>query len=905
MIPSGALTTFTADAWDPQSNDISEYVEWSNNLGEFGIGSPVQAYLPDGAHTIYATVDDGLGNTAEDSIQVLVGDNAVPEVTIVSPVNYEVGDTGTTVLLDATATDADGNTTFEWEWSSDFDGVVSTNANGSVLLSEGIHRLTAAANDPFGAMGSAEVWVIVHGTSGNPLVRILEPADGGSYTTQDEVLFTAIAHDAADGDLSAFVQWRFNGQYVGQGASFATQPYEGDPTTVTAKIEDFNEQQATDSTYITVVYAEPPPVVTITSPTDGQVVYLGADVEFVASAVNDDGFPISSTWTWTSDIDGQIGTGESFWNYGTLTEGVHTITATVDNPAGPPSEAGSASISLNVTVNNPPSVSITTPIDSDTFHVGESILFFGNASDTEEGDLSGSIVWVSDLDGIFGTGASVNFAGLQEGSHQIAAEITDGGGLSDVAYITIQVVNDAPVPSISSPADGSSAVAGESVSFAGTATDTEDGDLSASIQWVSDLDGLLFTGAGFSTSTLSVGSHQISAEVTDSGGAFALDAITLTINANQDPTVSISAPSNGTSVIETDPVTFAGAASDPEDGDLTAGISWSSNLDGTIGSGAGFTTAALSVGNHTITASVTDAYGATDNAVITVNVAANTAPMVAITSPPNGSEANAGDSVTFTGSATDNEDGDLTAALAWSSDLDGALGTGGSFASSGLSVGTHTITATVGDSHGLAAQAQVLLTVNSAPVQVTFTSIAAEDGWVLESNENSSVGNKIASSSTGTSALRAGDDRKDKQYRTILSFDTSSIPASAQIQSVTLRLRRGNLTGQNPHNTHGACKVDIATGGFSGSTALQSSDFEAAADAVGVTDLSNPTSNLDWSEGNLNAAGLAAVNTAGTTQFRVYFEIGDEDDRRNDYLGFYAGEEGGSSRPELVVTYQE
>ncbi|MFO0981465.1 MAG: hypothetical protein U1E76_06875 [Planctomycetota bacterium] len=42
-----------------------------------------------------------------------------------------------------------------------------------------------------------------------------------------------------------------------------------------------------------------------------------------------------------------------------------------------------------------------------------------------------------------------------------------------------------------------------------------------------------------------------------------------------------------------------------------------------------------------------------------------------------------------------------TASLAWTSNLQGQIGTGGTFTRSDLVVGTHTITATVTDSGGL------------------------------------------------------------------------------------------------------------------------------------------------------------------------------------------------------------
>jgi hypothetical protein len=87
------------------------------------------------------------------------------------------------------------------------------------------------------------------------------------------------------------------------------------------------------------------------------------------------------------------------------------------------------------------------------------------------------------------------------------------------------------------------------------------------------------------------------------------------------PVVDITAPADGSTYIEGDSVTFTGTATDAEDGDLTAGLSWSSSIDGTIGSGGSFSTSSLSVGNHTITASVTDSdlNTGSDTIGITVN----------------------------------------------------------------------------------------------------------------------------------------------------------------------------------------------------------------------------------------------------------------------------------------------
>jgi hypothetical protein len=190
-------------------------------------------------------------------------------------------------------------------------------------------------------------------------------------------------------------------------------------------------------------------------------------------------------------------------------------------------------------------------------------------------------------------------------------------------------------------------------------------------------------------------------------------------------------------------------------------------------------------------------------------------------------------------------------------------------------------------------------------VTVTFYSVAAQDGRIWESGENGNVGGGGNSTDNTTAALRVGDTNVDEQYKSLVSFDTSSIPDTATITSATLRLVRGTSSGTNPFTTHGSCVADIVTGGFGGSTAFAFSDWEAAATATNVATMSNPTANGSASTGTLNAAGRAAVNKTGTTQLRVYCTLDDNDNLAYDYIGFYPGENAtAANKPQLIVTYQ-
>ena len=381
---------------------------------------------------------------------------------------------------------------------------------------------------------------------------------------------------------------------------------------------------------------------------------------------------------------------------------------------------------LEFVPNALPAVSILQPADGASVFAGHSVSFGASASDAEDGDLAADLVWSSDLDGPIGTGAAFDLSTLSPGAHAITAEVADAGGARAEDQILVSVLaNTPPTVAIAAPADGASAFEGVALAFAASAGDAEEGDLSENLSWSSDLDGPIGTGPGFVTSSLSPGAHQITASLSDSGGLGGADQIGLQVLANTPPSVSIAAPADGSSAFAGQVVGFAASASDAEEGDLSTAIQWSSDRDGPIGTGAGFALSSLSVGSHAISASVADAGGLGGADQIGLQVLANTPPSVSIAAPADGSSAFAGQVVGFAASAADAEEGDLSANIEWTSDLDGFIGASGAFATSSLSPGVHSLRARVADSGGLEGSDQIALTVLEAHP------VPALPGWGL------------------------------------------------------------------------------------------------------------------------------------------------------------------------------
>jgi PKD repeat protein len=119
-------------------------------------------------------------------------------------------------------------------------------------------------------------------------------------------------------------------------------------------------------------------------------------------------------------------------------------------------------------------------------------------------------------------------------------------------------------------------------------------------------------------------------------------------------------------------VQFDGSgSSDPDAGDALS-YAWDLDGDGGYDDSTGVTPSYTytTQGVYTASLRVTDSHGASSTAAVTINVG-NTAPTATITSPAPGTTWKVGDQVSFSGSATDAQDGALPAsALSWTLTLE-------------------------------------------------------------------------------------------------------------------------------------------------------------------------------------------------------------------------------------------
>jgi hypothetical protein len=278
----------------------------------------------------------------------------------------------------------------------------------------------------------------------------------------------------------------------------------------------------------------------------------------------------------------------------------------------------------------------------------------------------------------------------------------------------------APMVTIGAPSDGTRARLGTPLTFTGTAYSVTDGVIDARLVWTSSIAGRIGAGARVTNVVLPAGEHAISATATDSTLATGHAKITVIVSPQVAPTVTIAAPAAGARLLTDVPVTLTGRAADPLEGSLDTRLAWSSDRDGSLGQGASVTVTSLSPGAHVLTAAATNGASQTGRASIGVDVQRPAPPVIEIDVPAPGTVADFGAIVSFAGRASDAFDGDVTTALRWRSDRDGAIGTGAAFSRASLSFGRHVITATATDRHGLAGTASVVLVIDDLPT-VTIT----------------------------------------------------------------------------------------------------------------------------------------------------------------------------------------
>ncbi|WP_299551671.1 Ig-like domain-containing protein [Seonamhaeicola sp.] len=275
------------------------------------------------------------------------------------------------------------------------------------------------------------------------------------------------------------------------------------------------------------------PAVNITSPANNANFTAGDNITINANASDPDGTITQVQFFQGSTSLGTDTTAPYTVNWNSVAAGSYTITAVAtDN-----NSATTTSTAINISVNQPPTASITSPANNTTFTAGDNITINANASDSD-----GTITQVQFFQGSTSLGTdttapyAVNWNGVTAGSYTLTAVATDNNSAtttSSAINITVNPPNQLPMVSITSPANNASFTAGDNITINANASDSD-----GTITQVQFFQGSASLGTDttapytFNWNGVTAGSYSITAVATDNNSATTTSAaINITVNA--------------------------------------------------------------------------------------------------------------------------------------------------------------------------------------------------------------------------------------------------------------------------------------------------------------------------------------------------------------------------------------
>ncbi len=619
----------------------------------------------------------------------------------------------------------------------------------------------------------------------------------------------------------------------------------------------------------------------------------GQSVTFTATVVDFDGH--TGTPTGTVDFkDGAAtigsgtldGSGQTTFTTSLLSAGDHTITAQYNGDVN--FDPSSDSLTQHVLGGTTTLTSLSSSLNPST--VGQSVNFTATVSGitTPTGTVTftdTTTATVLATVALNGAGqASVTTSALTVGDHNITADYSGDAPTFDPSSGSLTqhvLVKSTSATALSSSQNPS--VFGQSVTF--TAIVSDPGGHSTPTGSVTFMDGattlgtVTLDGAGeatFTTSTLSVGPHTITANYSgDSTFNTSSDTLTQTVN-QSGTTTTLASSLNPSGFGQSVTFTATVAAVAPGTGTPTGSVTFKDGAiilgTGTLdGSGqASFTTSSLSLGSHTITAEYGGAtnYAASTSAPLTQVVAVNSTTTTLVSSQ---NPSTFGQSVTFIATVTDGATPTGTVTF-----KDGAttLGTGtlngsgqATFATSSLSVGSHTITAEYGGdgTHGASTSAPLTQVVNVSGTTVTLAS----------SQNPSTFGQSVTFTATVTDSGTPTGTVTFKDGATTLGTGTLNGSGQASFATSSLSVGSHTITAEyGGDGTHGASTSAPLTQvvNVSGTTVTLASSQnpstfgQSVTFTATVTDSGTPTGTVTFKDG-ATTLGTGTLNGSGQATF--------------------------------------
>ena len=405
-------------------------------------------------------------------------------------------------------------------------------------------------------------------------------------------------------------------------------------------VNDSTSNTASDTMFLNVV-----PALTIT--TTGP--YAGTTIAPIAISQTTSGgtAPYSSLWT-IAPAGCTIAAPSSASTTVTCSRGTYTLTSSVSDSSNP---FLSTTTNTSLTVNEPPTVSITSPASGSNFLTGANITVAASAGDadgtiTKVEFYAGTTLLASDTSSPY----SYTQANTPRGNYTVTAVATDNRGASTTsAPVTVNVYD----PIVSAPGGPYIGEIGAAVPVTGSASAGSGG---YAYLWTTSSSGCSIasaTSAGTTITCNSAGAKTVSLRATDSAGNS--DTKSPSFSINFPPTISIASPATGSLFTALASISLTANASD-SDGTVSRVdyFSGTTNIGFSTNAGSNFpiTWSGVGSGAYTLSAKAMDNRGiVTTSPAITVSV--NSPPVVSLTAPANGASYVAQATIPMSATASD------------------------------------------------------------------------------------------------------------------------------------------------------------------------------------------------------------------------------------------------------------
>ncbi|WP_264531539.1 Ig-like domain-containing protein [Flavobacterium sp. N502540] len=428
--------------------------------------------------------------------------------------------------------------------------------------------------------------------------------------------------------------------------------------TLIAKAYDYNGLVISSAPVNFTVTNNTAPTVSITTPADNAIYTAPASFDISATANDTDGNINKVEFYNGTTLLGTVNASPYTFNWKNVATGKYTLTAKAYDNNG----ATTISSAVSVKVNQPPTVSITSPADNTIYAPPATFAISATANDTDGSISKVEFYKGTTLLGTVNTSPyTFNWKNVAAGTYTLTAKAYDNNdGVTTSSAVSVKV-NQSPTVSITAPADNAIYAAPAFVTINATAADT-DGTVSK-VEFYNGINLIATSTTKPYTCNLTsvpAGTYSLTAKACDDNGMCTTSsAIAITVNTpvNQSPSAAITAPANNTVFTAPASITIDAVAADT-DGTISKVEFYSGTtlLSTSTTSPYTYDWKNVTAGTYAITAKSYDNANATaTSAVVNIVVTNNEAPTVSITTPVNNTTFIAPANITINAAAADSD----------------------------------------------------------------------------------------------------------------------------------------------------------------------------------------------------------------------------------------------------------